>query len=84
MTLKPDPLCYPPRGLNHDEAARYVGVGTSLFDEMVLDGRMPKPTRINTRVVWDRHKLDAAFADLGADKGRNIIDDLLQQGGEFG
>jgi predicted DNA-binding transcriptional regulator AlpA len=35
-----------------------------LFDEMVADGRMPKPIRINARVLWDRLQLDAAFARL--------------------
>jgi hypothetical protein len=31
---------------------------------MVADGRMPKPVRINARTVWDRVKLDEAFAAL--------------------
>jgi len=34
------------------------------FDEMVVDGRMPKPKRIDSRTVWDRIKLDEAFAAL--------------------
>ena len=34
------------------------------FDETAQDGRMPKPTRINARTVWDRVKLDEAFAAL--------------------
>lgn len=55
---------YPPRGLARDEAARYVGVGVTLFDEMVADGRMPKPKRVNSRIVWDRLALDGAFTDL--------------------
>lgn len=53
-----------PRGLRREDAARYVGVGISLFDEMVADGRMPKPITINRRVLWDRYRLDAAFSDL--------------------
>jgi hypothetical protein len=32
---------------------------------MVEDGRMPKPKRIDGRTVWDRIKLDEAFAALG-------------------
>ena len=55
---------YAPRGLARDDAARYVGVGTTLFDEMVADGRMPRPKRINGRVIWDRLALDGAFTDL--------------------
>jgi predicted DNA-binding transcriptional regulator AlpA len=46
------------------DAAAYVGVSTGLFDEMVKDGRMPGPKRINSRVVWDRFLLDAAFEAL--------------------
>lgn len=54
-----------PRGLSRVQAAAYIGVSPTLFDAMVADGRMPKPTRINNRVVWDRVKLDEAFAALG-------------------
>ena len=46
------------------QSAAYIGVSPSLFDEMVKDGRMPKPMRINARTVWDRVKLDEAFAAL--------------------
>lgn len=59
-----DPYSYPPRGLSREEASRYVGVGTTQFDEMVADKRMPKPKKINSRLVWDRIAIDAAFADL--------------------
>ena len=59
-----------PRGLSRVQAAAYIGVSPSLFDQMVDDGRMPKPVRINARVVWDRIQLDEAFAALSdADKG---------------
>jgi hypothetical protein len=34
---------------------------------MVADGRMPKPKRIDGRTVWDRIKLDEAFALLDED-----------------
>jgi predicted DNA-binding transcriptional regulator AlpA len=57
-------LQFPPRGLSRIDAARYVGVSPSLFDQMVKDGRMPKPIRINSRVVWDRQQIDEAFERL--------------------
>jgi excisionase family DNA binding protein len=76
-----DSLTYPPRGLNREEAARYVGIGTSLFDRLVEEGRMPKPKHIGKRVVWDRLKLDAAFADLDEVAGENSIDRALQMVG---
>lgn len=59
---------YLPRGLSRDEAAHYIGVGTTTWDRLVEEGRMPKPTRIGKRVVWDRFKVDAAFSDLGEDR----------------
>jgi predicted DNA-binding transcriptional regulator AlpA len=55
---------YPPRGLSREEAARYVGIGVTLFDQMVDDGRMPRPRTLNSRVIWDRLELDDAFNDL--------------------
>lgn len=53
MTSSPGPYSYPPRGLSRQDSARYVGVGTTKFDEMVKDGRMPKPKRVDGRMVWD-------------------------------
>lgn len=58
------PLSLPPRGLSREQAAAYVGVSSSLFDMLIKDGRMPGPKRINSRVIWDRLKLDAAFEAL--------------------
>lgn len=63
----PLPLSLPPRGLSRVEAAAYVGVSPSLFDQMVKDRRMPSPKRINARTVWDRLGLDAAFMALPDD-----------------
>lgn len=53
-----------PRGLSRAEAAGYVGISPSTFDLMVADGRMPAPKRINSRLVWDRQRLDEAFENL--------------------
>lgn len=52
------------RGLSREAAARYVGVGVTLFDAMVADGRMPPPKIINSRRVWDRRRLDDYFEAL--------------------
>ena len=35
-----------------------------MFDQMVAKGTMPKPFRIEGRVLWDRRRLDAAIDDL--------------------
>jgi hypothetical protein len=57
----------PRRGLSHDEAAIYVGVSAGKFDEMVGDGRMPAPRRIDARKIWDIRDLDLAFDLLPRD-----------------
>lgn len=54
----------PRRGLHREEAAIYVGVSSSKFDELVKDGRMPKPKKIDSRKIWDIRALDLAFDDL--------------------
>lgn len=61
------PMSLPPRGLSRVEAAAYIGVSPTKLDEMVRDGRMPRPKRIDGRVVWDRKHLDAAFDALPDD-----------------
>jgi excisionase family DNA binding protein len=69
---RPDPFAYAPRGLSRDEAARYVGVGATKFDEMVADGRMPRPKRVDGRVIWDRLRIEAAFSDLPEDNANPL------------
>lgn len=64
------PISLPPRGLSRVESAAYIGVSPSLFDTMVADGRMPKPKQVNARTIWDRLKLDDAFAGLPDKEGR--------------
>lgn len=63
-----------PRGLSRVEAASYVGISPSMFDLMVADGRMPAPKRINSRLVWDRQRLDEAFENLPEKEDANPWD----------
>lgn len=53
-----------PRGFNRATAATYIGIGTTLFDQMVVDGRMPTARMAGGRVLWDRFELDEAFDAL--------------------
>lgn len=80
--LQLDNLNYPPRGMSRDEAARYVGVGTTKFDEMVADRRMPRPKRIDGRVVWDRLRVEASFSDLPDDDRDNPFDRMFSEPGK--
>lgn len=57
-------------GLSRSEAAEYIGIGASLFDEMVDLGKMPPPKLIGGRKVWRRVDLEKAFAELPYD-GQN-------------
>ncbi len=57
-------LATPRRGLSMDEAAKYIGIGTTMFDQLVNKGTMPKPRQINGRRVWDIRELDIAFDRL--------------------
>ncbi len=54
-----------PRGLSRIDAAAYIGVSPGTFDSFVKEGRMPKPTRLRNRLVWDRVELDSAFNAFG-------------------
>ena len=67
------PAGVPPRGFSREQTAEYIGVSATKFDQMVADGRMPKPKRIDGRVVWDRLQLDSAFAALPDGNDRDDI-----------
>lgn len=72
----------PPRGLSREEAARYVGVSPTKFDQMVVDGRMPNPRRIDGRKVWDLRMVDELFDRLPIEDRQepnevNVWDEVL-------
>ena len=54
----------PRRGLSRDEAAMYIGISPSKFDQLVEDRRMPAPVKIDGRKIWDIRHLDLAFDAL--------------------
>lgn len=60
------------RGLKRVEAAEYIGVSATKFDEMVGDARMPKPRKIDGRRIWDVRALDHAFDDLPSDDALKV------------
>ena len=68
-----EPL-YPPRWLRRVEAARWVGMSPSKFDQLVDDRRLPIPKTIDGIIVWDRYQLDSAM-ELLPDKGLSSEDD---------
>ena len=66
----------PRRGLRRIEAATFIGISPTKFDEMVKDGRLPQPKHIDRIVVWDLRQLDNAFEALpgGTDESGNPWD----------
>lgn len=65
---RPGPtISLPPRGISRQLASVYIGVSVGKFDQMVSDGRMPAPKRIDGRKLWDRDALDQAFWALPDD-----------------
>ena len=77
------PHNYAPRLLRLEGAANYLGMGRSKFQELVAEGRLPQPIRVDGMVLWDRLTLDAAADDLAAASsatGRpNSFDQVLGQ-----
>jgi len=54
-----------PFGVSRETAAELVGIGSTVFDQMVSDGRMPQPrVASQKRFVWDVQELLAAFRRL--------------------
>ena len=51
-----------PRGLSRVQAANYVGIGATLFDEWAKGRNLTY--QIGKRVLYDRHRLDAALDDM--------------------
>jgi hypothetical protein len=65
QTALPDTLS--PRLVGRLAAAAFIGVSPAKFDEMVGDGRMPRPKRIDQRKLWDVRALNAKVDELPDD-----------------
>jgi predicted DNA-binding transcriptional regulator AlpA len=60
--LKVGALTIQPRGLRREQAADYLGISPSKFDNERRVGRIPPPNPLLPGViVWDRYDLDALF-----------------------
>jgi predicted DNA-binding transcriptional regulator AlpA len=80
-----DLLAYPPRGMDVEHAAAYVGLGRTKFLEMVEAGQFSKPVDLDGSPRWDRCDLDRDFENLKeqrhdpAKAGRTRIQARLDQ-----
>lgn len=54
-----------PRGLSRQKASAYLGISSTLFDQLVAKNQMPEPfTPSKGRILWDIVELDQAFENL--------------------
>jgi hypothetical protein len=60
----PRAIAQPRRGLTRGEAALYVGATPAKFDDMVRDGRMPRPVMLDEEETFDLIQLDLAYDRL--------------------
>jgi predicted DNA-binding transcriptional regulator AlpA len=64
-----------PRLISRAAAAAYINVSPTTFDEMVKEGRMPRPKRLGgRRKAWDVRALDVAVDMLPLDVNDNDND----------
>jgi len=75
MAKRPDFRSYPPRGLSREDAARWIGVSPSKFDQMRKDGRIGPAKIIDGRKVWDIRSLNEAFDALPFEIGEDEDED---------
>lgn len=61
------PITWMPLALCRDAAAETLSIGTTMFDELVKDGKLPKPKRLKGRVLWDSRRLAEAWDAIEED-----------------
>lgn len=87
MKLEILPSSLPPLGINREQAAALVGIGTNLFDKAVDVGTMPQPRLIGGRLVWDVEELISAFRLLphrmGEQSSNDNLDEIKSKGNAF-
>ncbi len=64
-----------PRGLSRIDAATYIFVSPTKFDQLRKDGRISPPRLIDGRLVWDRHGLDHDFEAFPIEGNARADDD---------
>jgi len=76
-----DSLAYPPRLMELERAAAYVGFGRTKFQELVVMGMMPKSLDVEGSPRWDRFDLDRAVDDLKEIKFKPVseIDGIIEK-----
>lgn len=69
-------LAYPPRLMDRSTASKYLSIGITMFDELVMEGVIPKPKKLRSKFLWDRIDLEGVANDLAED-GRTVTQTML-------
>jgi excisionase family DNA binding protein len=64
----------PRRGLSRKEAADYIGISPSKFEELRKAGRIPSPKVLDSRLIFTVERLDE-FLDALPDENQTNSDD---------
>lgn len=67
----------PPRALTREQAAAYANVSPTKFDDLVREGKFPKPVRFGRCVRWDVVALNKAWDALSGFGERLTNDEEL-------
>jgi hypothetical protein len=65
------PPSLPPIGGSREIAAAFLSLSTAKFQELVERGLMPRPKRIDARLVWDLEEVRLAFKALPSEDDRS-------------
>lgn len=68
------PANLPPRGLNSVQAAEYLGISATTFENLVATGHVAPPKRVGKRKIWDVRKLDQFFDGMPDEEQANPWD----------
>ena len=68
--------------MRRDEAAAALGISPTKFDELVADGRMPKPIKVDAMRLYDTEQVREAWlrirdAEADNDNGKNPFDETV-------
>lgn len=60
-------LAFPPRLMDRTTAAKYLGIGITMFDELMAEGIIPRPKKLRSKSLWDRIDLEGVANSLERD-----------------
>jgi hypothetical protein len=69
------------RGMSRQDAAEYLGISTTKFDELRAAGQIEPPRLIGTRKLWDIRDLDMAFEALPREDAPDLVESWVDDDG---